>query len=166
MGRIGEAIAKRATGFDMTIRYHNRSRQLDAEKNLGAIYSTFDELLAESDFIVSVVPLTNETENMFNQDAFRKMKSSAIFINISRGAVVEETALFEALKTQTIKGAGLDVFRGEPIRSDHPLVGLDNVVCLPHIGSASEETRTTMIKLCLDNINGVLNGKGAITPVG
>ncbi|MFC4023714.1 2-hydroxyacid dehydrogenase [Oceanobacillus longus] len=166
MGRIGEAIAKRATGFNMNIRYHNRSRKEDAEKNLGAVYSSFDDLLKESDFIVSVVPLTKETENMFNKDAFQKMKSSAIFINISRGDVVEESALFEALKENKIRGAGLDVFREEPIHSDNPLIGLKNVVCLPHIGSASDDTRTAMIRLCLDNIKGVIGGMGAKTPVG
>ncbi|MGJ9457487.1 2-hydroxyacid dehydrogenase [Oceanobacillus sp. CF4.6] len=166
MGRIGEAIAKRATGFNMNIRYHNRSRKEDAEKDLGAIYSSFDDLLTESDFVVSVVPLTKETEKMFNKDAFQKMKSSAIFINISRGDVIEESALLEALKENKIRGAGLDVFREEPIHSDNPFVGLKNVVCLPHIGSASDDTRTAMIRLCLDNIKGVIWGMGAKTPVG
>ncbi|WP_010647334.1 2-hydroxyacid dehydrogenase [Oceanobacillus massiliensis] len=165
MGRIGEAIARRAAGFNMNIRYHNRSRKMEAEKNLGAVYSSFEDLLTESDFIVSVVPLTEETANIFNKKAFEMMKSSAIFINISRGAVVDEAALLEALKSGEIKGAGLDVFREEPAGSENPLVGLQNVVCLPHIGSASVDTRTTMIKLCLENINGVISGNGAKTPV-
>jgi len=165
MGRIGEAIARRASGFNMTIRYHNRSRKANAEKELGVIYSSFEELLKESDFVVSVVPLTDETANIFNRDAFAKMKESAIFINISRGAVVDEDALLSALQSGEIRGAGLDVFREEPIRSNHPLVRLHNVICLPHIGSASEDTRTAMIELCLENISGVIRGVGAKTPV-
>lgn len=105
MGRIGEAIAKRATGFDMNIQYHNRSRKKDAEERLNAKYVSFDELLETSDFIVTVVPHTKETDKLFNQAVFKKMKSSAIFINISRGKVVDEEALAEALKTGEIQAA-------------------------------------------------------------
>jgi len=166
MGRIGEAVARRAKGFGMNILYHNRSRQSETEKELGVTYADFDHLLAESDFIISVVPLTKETEKKFNRTAFKKMKDSAIFINISRGGVIDEEALVEALKTNEIQAAGLDVFEEEPIRSDHPLLKLDNVVCLPHIGSASTETRTKMIQLCLENMKGVFDGSGAKTPVG
>lgn len=165
MGRIGEAIAKRATGFDMKILYHNRSRKKEAEAQLNANYVSFEELLETSDFVVTVVPYTDETNGLFNEAAFKKMKSNAIFINISRGKVVDEDALLEALKSGEIKGAGLDVFREEPIRADHPLVQLKNTVCLPHIGSASIETRTEMVQLCMDNISAVLHGKEAITPV-
>lgn len=165
MGRIGEAIAKRATGFDMKILYHNRSRKKEAEVQLNANYVSFEELLETSDFVVTVVPYTDETNGLFNEAAFKKMKSNAIFINISRGKVVDEDALLEALKSGEIKGAGLDVFREEPIRADHPLVQLKNTVCLPHIGSASIETRTEMVQLCMDNISAVLHGKEAITPV-
>ncbi|GEN88701.1 D-glycerate dehydrogenase [Oceanobacillus sp. FSL W8-0428] len=165
MGRIGEAIAKRATGFDMNIQYHNRSRKKDAEERLNAKYVSFDELLETSDFIVTVVPHTKETDKLFNQAVFKKMKSSAIFINISRGKVVDEEALAEALKTGEIQAAGLDVFDEEPIRANHPLVGLKNTVCIPHIGSASVETRTKMVRLCLDNIQAVVKGEPAVTPV-
>lgn len=165
MGRIGEAIAKRATGFDMNIQYHNRSRKKDAEERLNAKYVSFDELLETSDFVVTVVPYTKETEALFNKAAFQKMKSSAIFINISRGKVVDEDALLDALKTGEIQAAGLDVFREEPIGADHPLVGMQNTVCLPHIGSASVETRAKMVQLCMDNIQAVVNGKEAITAV-
>lgn len=165
MGRIGEAVAKRATGFDMNIQYHNRSRKKDAEERLNAKYAGFDELLETSDFIVTVVPHTKETDKLFNQAAFKKMKSSAIFINISRGKVVDEEALVEALKTGEIQAAGLDVFDEEPIRADHPLVGLHNTVCVPHIGSASIETRAKMVQLCMDNIQAVVTGKEAVTPV-
>ena len=165
MGRIGESIARRAKGFGMDILYHNRSRKPDVEKELNASYVSFDELLETSDFVMNVVPLTEETKNLFNRQAFEKMKRTAIFVNISRGGTVVEEDLVEALKTEQIKGAGLDVFREEPIGKDHPLLKLKNAVCLPHIGSASVETRTAMISLCLDNLNGVIKGTGAKTPV-
>lgn len=165
MGRIGEAIARRAKGFGMNIIYHNRSRKPEAEKELGATFVSFDGLLSASDYVMSVVPLTDETKNIFDWQVFSKMKKSAIFINISRGGTVVEEDLMEALIAKEIQAAGLDVFRDEPIRADHPLLQLDNVVCLPHIGSASVETRTTMIELCLDNIRGVIAGNGAKTPV-
>ena len=166
MGRIGEAIARRARGFGMTVLYHNRSRKYEAEKKLQAAYVSLDKLFSEADFVVSVVPLTNETYEMFDESAFKKMKSTAIFINISRGATVDEDALFQALKTKQITAAGLDVFAEEPIPKDHPLMTLDNVICLPHIGSASEETRTAMVQLCLENIASVLKGGKPKTPVG
>lgn len=165
MGRIGQAVAKRAKGFGMKILYHNRSRNMEAENELGAEYADFDTLLKSADFVVSVVPLTNETRHMFNQEAFHKMKQTATFINVSRGKVVDEQALFEALQSGEITSAGLDVFENEPIRADHPLVKLENVVCLPHIGSASVETRMDMIRLCLENLKQVLNGEAPVTPV-
>ncbi|WP_188206587.1 2-hydroxyacid dehydrogenase [Alkalibacillus aidingensis] len=165
MGSIGEAIAKRATGFEMEILYHNRSRKEKAERELGAKYVSFNELLSQSDFIVCMTPLTPETKDMFNKEAFKNMKDGAIFINSSRGGVVNEQDLYEALKDGDIKAAGLDVFKNEPIRNDHPLLSLDQVVALPHIGSASLETRTEMIKLATENIIRVLNGETALTPV-
>src|SRR5699024_7630045 len=137
----------------------------EAERVLDAAYAAFDELLQEADYVVSLVPLTAETAHMFNRDAFQKMKPSAIFINASRGGVMDEKALYDALKEKEIHAAGLDVFETEPIRADHPLLELDNVVCLPHIGSATMETRTNMVTLCLDNLTGVLYGKGPETPV-
>ncbi|WP_188454013.1 2-hydroxyacid dehydrogenase [Virgibacillus oceani] len=165
MGRIGKAVAKRAKGFDMEVLYHNRSRNLEAEQELQAIYTDFDKLLERSDFIVSLVPLTNETKHMFDRTSFQKMKSRAIFINVSRGQVVDETALYHALESNEIAAAGLDVFEKEPIRADHPLLELDNVVCLPHIGSASIETRVRMLELCLENILLLFNGEEPKTPV-
>ncbi|MFD2045160.1 2-hydroxyacid dehydrogenase [Ornithinibacillus salinisoli] len=165
MGRIGQAVAKRAKGFGMKILYHNRNRKPDAEKELQASYSNFENLISKSDYVVSVVPLTSETKYLFNQKVFEQMKASAIFINVSRGQVVDEEALYRALLSKQIKGAGLDVFENEPIRSNHPFLALSNVVCLPHIGSASLETRTEMIQLCMDNIEGFFRGTGAKTPV-
>jgi len=165
MGRIGKQVAKRASGFDMNIVYHNRSRNKEAEGELGAQYLPFDQLIQQADFIVSLLPLTDETHELFDSKAFEQMKETAIFINVSRGAVVDEKALYEALKQGQIKGAGLDVFTKEPIDMNHPFLSLDNVVLLPHIGSASTETRSNMINLCLENIDAVLSGKEALTEV-
>ncbi|WP_284141445.1 MULTISPECIES: D-glycerate dehydrogenase [unclassified Virgibacillus] len=152
MGRIGAAVARRAAGFNMNVLYYNRSRAYELEEEVNASYVTFDGLLAKADYVLSAVPLTEETKDLFDKAAFAKMKNSAIFINISRGGVVDEAALYEALQNGTIQAAGLDVYQNEPIHASHPLVALDNTVCLPHIGSATVETREAMIKLCLDNI--------------
>ncbi|MFD1039468.1 2-hydroxyacid dehydrogenase [Virgibacillus byunsanensis] len=165
MGRIGEAVAKRAKGFGMSILYYNRSRKIETEKKLGATYVNFDELLEQSDYVTSLVPLTEETKHLFNENAFKKMKSSGIFINVSRGGTMDEEALYNALQAQEIKAAGLDVFEEEPIRSNHPLATLDNVICLPHIGSASVATRSEMIQLCLENLDAVYKGKKPLTQV-
>jgi glyoxylate reductase len=158
MGNIGKAVAKRAVGFDMNVLYHNRSRNIEAEKRLGATYCSFEELLERADFVVCLTPLTNETRHMFNKEAFRKMKRSAIFVNAARGAVVDEQALYEALVSGEIAGAGLDVFEQEPIDASHPLLALPNVIALPHIGSATKETRTKMMELCCRNIIAILTG--------
>src|SRR5699024_11147290 len=131
------------------------------EKNLGVRYADFDTLIETADFVVSLVPATEETTHMFNQAVFDKMKSSAIFINVSRGQVVDEAALFNVLKHKTIAACGLDVFDQEPISSDHPLNDLPNAVLMPHIGSATYQTRADMVELCLDNIDRVLRGKPA-----
>ncbi|NRG45175.1 D-glycerate dehydrogenase [Bacillus sp. CRN 9] len=165
MGSIGKVVAKRATGFDMNILYYNRSRKPDAEDELGAKYADFDELLAQSDFIVCLTPLTEETKDMFTREAFKKMKQTAIFVNASRGPVVNEKDLYDALVSGEIAGAGLDVFVNEPIDADHPLLKLKQVVAMPHIGSATGETRNKMMKLCVENIEAVLSNKKAITPV-
>jgi glyoxylate reductase len=165
MGSIGEAVARRAKGFDMNILYHNRSRKPEAEEKLGAVYVSLDELLAQSDFVVVLAPLTEETEGLFQKEQFQEMKKSAFFINAARGAIVNEKALTEALKTGEIAGAGLDVFVKEPIDSDHPLLSLDNVVALPHIASSSTETRLGMMNLCVQNIMAVLKGDKPKTQV-
>jgi glyoxylate reductase len=165
MGRIGEAVARRAKGFDMNILYHNRNRKPEAERNLDAEYKDFYDLLKESDFVVCLAPLTAETKGMFNREAFQAMKKSAIFINAGRGASVDEEALVDALQNGTIAGAGLDVFVKEPIEADHPLLNMDRVVALPHIGSASVETRMKMAELACRNIASILDGKEAETPV-
>jgi glyoxylate reductase len=165
MGSIGEAVAKRAKGFDMNILYHNRSRKPEAEKSLGAKYCSFEDLIQQADFIVCLTPLTPDTKKLFNREAFNKMKKSAIFINASRGPVVDEKALYEALVEGEIAAAGLDVFETEPIGADHPLLSLQNVVALPHIGSATKETREAMMQLCVENVDRVLSGKSPKTLV-
>jgi len=159
LGKIGQAVAKRAKGFEMNILYHNRTRKEEAERQLGAIYCTFQELLQAADFVVCLTPLTEETRHLFNRQAFQWMKKSAIFINASRGAVVDEEALYEALVTGEIAAAGLDVFTKEPIDPSHPLLSLKNVVALPHIGSASIETRRKMMERSCRNILAVLTGE-------
>ncbi|HET7627984.1 MAG TPA: D-glycerate dehydrogenase [Bacillales bacterium] len=165
MGRIGEAVAKRAAGFDMDVLYYNRSRRPEAERKLGVRYAPFDELLRSADFVVCLTPLTEETKHLFAAEAFRKMKKTAFFINPSRGAVVDEQALADALRTGEIAGAGLDVFEQEPISSRHPLLAFPNVTALPHIGSATVETRTAMIELAFRNVRQVVRGKAPLTPV-
>ncbi|WP_449537436.1 2-hydroxyacid dehydrogenase [Ferdinandcohnia sp. Marseille-Q9671] len=159
MGKIGEAVAKRASGFDMDILYHNRSRKVAVEERIGASYTSFEELIETADIIVCLTPLTEETRGLFNRESFKKMKKSAIFINVSRGPVVDEEALYQALVDGEIAAAGLDVFEKEPVSPNHPLVSLPNVVALPHIGSASTETRNTMMELCCKNIELVLTNK-------
>lgn len=165
MGRIGEAVARRAKGFGMDILYHNRSRKYEAENEFGAIYTSFNQLLKKADFVVSLVPLTNDTAQIFNEQAFQTMKESAIFVNASRGGTMNEEALYNALQTKKITAAGLDVFEDEPIPSNHPLLQLDNAVCLPHIGSASVDTRMNMFELCLENIRSFLQHQEVKTPV-
>lgn len=164
MGSIGAAFARRLSSFKSNILYHNRSES-EAAKALGAKLVSFEELLKESDFVLCAAPLTEETQYKFDKDAFSQMKESAHFINIGRGAHVVEDDLVEAIKSEEIAGAALDVFESEPIGADHPFVGLNNMTLLPHIGSASVATRNNMMNLCVNNIMEVLNGGTPITPV-
>lgn len=153
MGRIGEAVAVRARfGFGMKVLYSNRSRNIKAEERVGAEYVPMDRLLSESDFVVVMTPLTKETEKMIGAAQFSRMKPSAIFVNASRGRVVDEAALVAALKNGVIRAAGLDVFEVEPVQPDNPLLTLDNVVLLPHIGSATWQTRFEMQMLAAKNL--------------
>lgn len=165
MGGIGRAFARRLKGFNTRILYHNRTQNPEAEKELDATYVSFETLLKESDFVICTAPLTPQTENQFDSKAFNLMKNDAIFSNIGRGAIVDETALVEALRNHTILGCGLDVLRQEPIDVNHPLLKLDNAVIVPHIGSASRLTRDRMVQLCVNNILAVLNHQLPITPV-
>lgn len=159
MGRIGEAVIRRAKGFDMNILYYNRNRKADVEQKLGVTYAPMDELLRRSDFVVILTPLTPETHHLISQRELSLMKPSAVLINTSRGPVVDEKALQEALDRKMIWGAGLDVFEKEPIGPDHPLLQYENVVALPHIGSASIATRTRMAVMAAENLVAALSGK-------
>jgi gluconate 2-dehydrogenase len=159
MGRIGEAVAKRARyGFDMDVFYFNRTRKLDAEQQLGVRYAELDELLATSDYVVILVPLTPVTSKLIGREQFELMKPTAFFINASRGQTVDEGALLDALQGGKIAGAGLDVFEQEPVPADHPLLLLPNVLALPHIGSATAQTRLEMAKLAARNLVDALSG--------
>jgi len=160
LGRIGQKIAKRAAlGFDMNVIYYNRSRNKDAEVAYDATYKSMDAVLEESDFIVLMVPLTEETKNFIGLEAFQRMKKSAIFINASRGATVDEEALFKAVHNGMIKGAGLDVFREEPVSPQNPLLTHPRIVTIPHIGSATHATRELMAKLACENLVMALKGE-------
>ncbi|WP_428911489.1 2-hydroxyacid dehydrogenase [Niallia sp. Krafla_26] len=159
MGRIGEAIAKRAKGFDMKVLYHNRNRKLETEDRLGLQFVDFDSLLKESDFVCVMTPYTPETKNLISYDQLKLMKNTAILINTARGGIVNEKDLFDALKNGEIWAAGLDVFEEEPVPRSHPLLTLPNLVTLPHIGSASIATRMKMANVAATNLLQALQGE-------
>jgi glyoxylate reductase len=164
-GRIGQAVARRAKGFGMEILYHNRSRKVGAEEELGARYLDLDELLESADFVSVHTPLSDETHHLIGAAELGTMNPEAIFVNTSRGPVVDEAALADALAEGRIFAAGLDVYEEEP--EVHPkLLELENVVLAPHIGSASVETRDRMAALAAENIVAVLSGEEPKTPVG
>lgn len=160
MGRIGMALAQRAhAGFDMPVLYNARHHHKEAEARFNARYCELDTLLQEADFVCVILPLSDETRHMFGAKQFKQMKSSAIFINAGRGPVVDEQALIAALQNGEIHAAGLDVFEQEPLPLSSPLLALPNVVALPHIGSATHETRYNMAATAVDNLINALNGK-------
>ena len=159
MGAIGQAVAKRAKkGFDMRVIYFSSSRKERAEKEFGAEFVAFNELLSISDFISIHVPLTEKTKHMFSTEAFKKMKNPAILINTARGPVVDEAALVKAIKDGQIRGAALDVFEEEPIIHPELIKMEENVVLVPHIGSASIETRLRMSIMAAENMVQSLKG--------
>ncbi|MEH7307415.1 2-hydroxyacid dehydrogenase [Neobacillus drentensis] len=159
MGKIGSLIAKRGHfGFDMDILYHNRTPNPEVEEKYNAVYCSLDTLLKESDFVCLMTPLTPQTEHLMGEREFKLMKKSAIFVNGSRGKTVDEQALIEALRTQKIHGAALDVFQNEPVGVDHPLLQFPNVVTTPHIGSSTHETELKMAKLAVENLVAGLSG--------
>jgi glyoxylate reductase len=164
LGQIGLAVAKRAHASGMRVIYSNRNpRQDDAET--GASYRPFETLLAEADCVVLLVPLTPETRGMFGDEQFAKMKPTATLVNAARGAVVDTGALLCALDQKKIAGAALDVTDPEPLPPDHPLVGRDDVVILPHVGSATFETRARMAMLAAENLIAFIEGREPPTPV-
>jgi glyoxylate/hydroxypyruvate/2-ketogluconate reductase len=165
MGRIGQAIARRAMGFDMRVVYHNRSRLPEAdERRLGATWVERDTLLAEADFVVVMAPYSPATHHLIGAAEIAKMKPTAVLVNSARGGVVDDAALIEALRAGRIAAAGLDVFEGEP-RVDPGFLGLRNVVMTPHVGSASRATRMLMCTTAAANLTAVLEGREPPNPV-
>lgn len=159
MGKIGSAVARRAAAFGMTIIYTNQKTVPEIDQSLGAHQVTFDELLARSDVVSLHVPLTPETRKMMDASAFQKMKSSAILINASRGGVIDQDALVQALQKQVISAAALDVTEPEPLPPDHILFELPNCLIVPHIGSATQGTRRKMAEMACDNLLAGLEGR-------
>jgi glyoxylate reductase len=163
-GRIGRAVAKRSRGFDMEVVYTGRTRNIAFELEMGAIWTDRETLLRTSDFVSVNVPLNADTYHLIGKRELDMMKSTAILINTSRGPVVDEKALVDALNRGSIWGAGLDVYEREP-EIDEGLKKLDNVVITPHIGSATTEARTKMALMAAKNIVAVLSGNKPINPV-
>ena len=159
LGRIGKAVARRGSaGFDMDVIYYNRSRDEEFEQEYGVEYRPLDELLEQSDFVSLHLPLTPATEKLIGEKELDKMKDEAYLINTARGAVVDENALLHALREGKIAGAGIDVYEDEP-KLTPGLAGLDNLVMLPHIGSASVETRAEMAVMAAENMLAGLRGE-------
>lgn len=158
LGRIGQAIARRAAGFEMTVLYHNRKRLAAAlEQRLNATYVAKEELLKQADFVVLQVPYSPETHHMIGARELALMKPTAVLVNSTRGGVVDDAALVAALKAGTIRAAGLDVFENEP-RLDPGFLELDNVVLAPHVGSSTEATRRAMAMTAARNVVAALTG--------
>jgi glyoxylate/hydroxypyruvate/2-ketogluconate reductase len=159
MGRIGQAIARRALGFEMKVLYHNRKPIApELERKCNATYVSFDELLVQSDFIVLQVPYSPQTHHLVGAAQLAKMKPTAILINSTRGGVVDDAALIDALKKGVIRAAGLDVYENEP-RLNPGFLKLDNVVLAPHVGSSTEATRKAMAMLAAQNLVAALRGE-------
>jgi len=159
LGRIGAQVAKRGRGFDMRVLYHNRHRRPETEAAVGAQYRSLDELLATSDYVMLCCPLNDATRGLINRQTLARMKPSAVLINIARGGVVETQDLYEALATKRIAAAGLDVTEPEPLPREHPLLKLPNVVIVPHLGSATIQTRRRMAELSIENLRAGLAGR-------
>jgi len=159
LGRIGSAVARRASGFDMRIIAHSPETSAEEAARLNVTLVDFDTLLAESDFVSIHTPLTAETRHLINNDALRKMKRTAILVNTARGPIVDQQALYEALKDGIIAYAALDVTDPEPIAPDHPLLELPNIIIVPHIGSASIRTRNRMAEIAAANLLAGLRGE-------
>ena len=165
LGRIGTAVARRAKGFNMKIIYSDPERRMDIENELGISYVGLDRLLAESDFISIHANLTPETYHFIGKEQLEKMKPICALVNTARGPLVDNMALYEALRSNTLAFAALDVTEPEPLPANHPLLTLDNVVVTPHIASASVATRTKMALVAVDNLIAGLKGEMPPHPV-
>lgn len=164
-GRIGQAMAKRASGFDMRVLYYDQYRREDLEASMGVTFADLDTLLRESDFVSIHTDLNATTRHMFNADAFSKMKSSALLINSARGPIIDHAALFDALSSGKIRAAAVDVTEPEPIHVDSPLLTLPNYLVVPHIASATIATRGKMAEMAAENLIAGVNGERLPTPV-
>jgi len=159
LGRIGEAIAQRARGFNMNVLYFGRTRaEQEKEQRLNIEFVPLERLLRESDFVTVHVPITDETKHLINEERLRQMKPTAYLVNTSRGPVIDQAVLTRALRERWIAGAGLDVFEKEPIDPNDPLINLENVVLTPHIASATTEARSKMAEVAAKNLISVLEG--------
>lgn len=158
LGQIGSAVARRGDGFGMRILYTSRSRKPEAEKDLGVSYASLESLLRESDFVTVHAALTDKTRGLIGARELGLMKATAILVNTARGPIVDQDALYEALRSGAIAGAALDVTDPEPLSADSPLLALDNVVITPHIASASIATRCEMARLAAENLLASLAG--------
>ncbi|XP_054719889.1 glyoxylate reductase/hydroxypyruvate reductase-like [Uloborus diversus] len=166
MGRIGQAVLKRLLPFGVgKTLYYDVFHPIQPAEEMGAIYSSFEDLLKESDYVVAMCNLSEETRGVFNKKAFSLMKKSAVFINTSRGGVVNQDDLYDALKSGEIRAAGLDVMVPEPLPKDHKLTTLPNIALLPHVASAEVSVRVLMSEMAANNILNALEGKDLVSPV-
>ncbi|XP_029163815.1 glyoxylate reductase/hydroxypyruvate reductase-like [Nylanderia fulva] len=165
LGNIGQAIVKRLMGFEVERFIYTGHSRKKAGDELGATFVSFDDLLKESDFLVVAAPLTNETRGLFNDSVFDKMKRTSIFVNISRGQLVNTDSLVRALRDKKIFAAGLDVTDPEPLPPDHELLKLPNAEIIPHLGSATIKTRNDMSRVAAQNILNGLEGKPLVYPL-
>ena len=159
LGRIGQAVARRALGFDMRVLYASKHRKEEVEGTLGVECATFEDLLQRSDFVTIHTPLTEETYKLFGERQFELMKSSAILINTARGSIIDPDALYKALAAGQIDSAAIDVTDPEPIASNSRLLQLENLIVTPHIGSASRQTRQRMASMAIENLVAGLKGE-------
>lgn len=158
-GRIGQAVGRRARGFEMKVLYSDTERKPEAEQVIGAEFASLAELLRQSDYVTIHTPLTPETKHVIGAAELAMMKPTGVLVNTSRGPVVDEVALAAALREGRLFAAGLDVFDTEPLPAESPLLGLGNVVLLPHIGSASVATRRRMARMAAENVVAALRGE-------
>lgn len=158
MGRIGQAVARRLRGFECKVLYTGTGEKSDLDPSLGASYRTLEQLLGESDFVTLHCPYSQQTHHLINSASLGRMKPTAILVNTTRGGVVDQEALWDALSSGTIAAAGLDVTTPEPLPTDHPLLGLPNCVILPHLGSATIATRNRMALMAADNLIAGIRG--------
>jgi glyoxylate reductase len=159
LGNIGRQVARRARAFDMKVLYYNRRRREESERELEVVYAPLESLLSQSDYVMLCCPLTEETRGLIGAKALGLMKPTATLVNIARGPVVDTGALYNALKDGRIAAAALDVTDPEPLPRDHPLLAIENVTIVPHLGSATIETRREMARLSVENLMAGLAGK-------